>query len=60
MYTTLIPWASPQRKQNSQYEYEVSMPATVDVGNRITSVTWYELHATRKSDGKGTLVGYWF
>lgn len=33
------------------------MPASVDVGSRISGVTWYEMHTTRKADGKGTLVG---
>lgn len=42
--------------QNSEYEYEVSMPATLDVGTRVTGVTWYEVQSTRKADGKGTLV----
>ncbi|CAM9969232.1 unnamed protein product [Pylaiella littoralis] len=42
--------------QNTAYEYEVSMPATVDTGSRVSGVTWYEVHTTRKKDGKGTLV----
>lgn len=43
--------------QNTEYEYEVSMPASVDIGSRVTGVTWYEVHTARKADGKGTLVG---
>lgn len=43
--------------QNSENEYDLSMPASVDVGSRISGVTWYEMHTTRKADGKGTLVG---
>ncbi|CAM9535389.1 unnamed protein product, partial [Hapterophycus canaliculatus] len=42
--------------QNTNYEYEVSMPATVDTGSRVSGVTWYEVHTIRKADSKGTLV----
>lgn len=45
------------RGKNTTYEYEVSMPATVDIGSRVSGVTWYEVHTTRKADSKGTLVG---
>ncbi|CAB1102637.1 unnamed protein product [Ectocarpus sp. CCAP 1310/34] len=42
--------------QNTEYEYEVSVPATVDTGSRVRGVTWYEVHTMRKADSKGTLV----
>ncbi|CAN0151889.1 unnamed protein product [Ectocarpus sp. 6 AP-2014] len=42
--------------QNTDYEYEVSVPATVDTGSRVSGVTWYEVHTMRKADSKGTLV----
>lgn len=42
--------------KNTEYEYEVSVPATVDTGSRVSGVTWYEVHTLRKADSKGTLV----
>ncbi|CAM9827642.1 unnamed protein product, partial [Ectocarpus sp. 13 AM-2016] len=42
--------------KNTEYEYEVSVPATVDTGSRVSGVTWYEVHTMRKADSKGTLV----
>lgn len=42
--------------KNTEYEYEVSMPATVDTGSRVRGVTWYEVLTVRKADGKSTLV----
>eukprot|EP00752_Nemacystus_decipiens_P009877 g8812.t1 len=42
--------------QNTEYEYDVSMPATVDTGSTLSGVTWYEVHTMRKADSKGTLV----
>lgn len=34
------------------------IPATLDVGSRVSGVTWYEVHASRKADGMGTVVSY--
>lgn len=44
------------RPKNTDYEYEVAVPATVDTGSRVSGVTWYEVHTMRKADSKGTLV----